>query len=101
MSPFHEVILSLAIHRSTASDTKGLADAEAIAVRGSMLVWQIEAALEHTRLYFTRASVRSAPPGDVAGEESHAEAKSSNMELLQQAQQKLDEVQKLIRRTEK
>jgi hypothetical protein len=84
---------------------RDLAEAESIAARGSMFIWQIEAALERTRLCLAMSQVgwegeAPAEPdsGDALGSGSAGASPSGHW--LEQAQQKLDEARKLISRTE-
>jgi len=65
---------------------RDLAEAEAIAGRGSMLIWQIEAALERTRLYIAMMN---------------AEGGKAKEELLGMARDKLAEARRLVKQTEK
>ncbi|MEM9365944.1 MAG: hypothetical protein AAGD07_08095 [Planctomycetota bacterium] len=79
---------------------KDLSEAEKIAERGSMLIYQIEAALERTRLYLTLGSVNSVPlcfktPED---EDENTQTPSS---WLAMAREKLEETKTLIKKTEK
>ena len=79
-----------------------LDEAETIAERGSMLIWQIEAALERTRLYLTLASVNSVPLCFNPSEESeNTEAQRSQSDWLKMAREKLDETKRLVKQTEK
>ena len=81
---------------------KDLTEAETIAERGSMLIWQIEAALERARLYLTLASANSAPlrlnPGK---EDQNAETQRTQRDWLEMARQKLEETAALVKKTER
>ena len=83
---------------------KDLTEVETIAERGSMLIWQIEAALERSRLYFMLHQMG----WEVEVDESNADASNDNNEVdpgsqgwLAMAREKLDETKKLIIQTEK
>jgi hypothetical protein len=81
---------------------RDLSEAETIAERGSMLRWQIEAALERTRLYLTLASVSSVPPCFNQSEENeNTEARRTQRDWLQLGREKLDETKQLVEQTEK
>ena len=90
-----------------------MSEAEEIADRGSMLIWQIEAALERSQLYLTlheigcEGEVSAEPPsGDSsqAGSLCHVtngSAAASPSRWLELAREKLAETKELIRKTEK
>lgn len=69
---------------------RDLEEAESIAKRGSMLIWQIEAALERCRLALCRAKSQI----------TNITSQSRDMQL-DTAREKLEEVRQLIRQTEK
>jgi tetratricopeptide (TPR) repeat protein len=82
---------------------RDLAEAESIAERGSMRIWQIEASLERCRLALALASVTSVSPGSNQSRPDGAtnEAQRTQSDWIEQARQKLDEARELIRQTEK
>ena len=80
---------------------RDLSEAESIAERGSMLIFQIEAALERTRLFLALASANSASLPFKEEEVGNAEAPRTQSEYLETAREKLDEARKLICQTEK
>jgi hypothetical protein len=79
---------------------RDLAEAETIAERGSMLIWQIEAALERTRLYLALASADSAPLR-FKKDDQNTETQRTRREYLEMAREKLDEVKRLVEQTER
>ena len=82
---------------------RDLDEADLIAERGSMLIWQIEAALERCRLCLTLSSVNSVPPWSNPGQADGGttEARRTQREWIDEAQQKLEEAKTLIKQTEK
>ena len=82
--------------------TRTCPEAEIIAERGSMLIFQIEAALERTRLYLMLASANSASvrfnPGTDEGE--NAETQRTQSDWLEMAREKLAKTKGLIQQTE-
>ena len=82
-----------------------LSEAETMAERGSMLIHQIEAALERTRLYLmlaqSCASVDSVSPCFKNSPEGSTEAQRVQREWLAMAREKLDETKALVKQSEK
>jgi hypothetical protein len=78
---------------------RDLAEAEAIAERGSMLIWQIEAALERTRLYLVLHQIGW--EGEAPAEPAPVAADCGSRRWIEHAQEKLDEARDMIRQTEK
>ena len=91
---------------------RDLSEAETIADRGSMLIWQIEAALERSRLFLALHEIGwegEAPAKPRSGDASQAgslrhvtndSAGASPSRWLELARAKLEETRRLVRRTE-
>jgi hypothetical protein len=85
-----------------ANAERDLSEAETIAERGSMLIWQIEAALERSQLYLALASVNSVSACFPDSEtDENTEAPRTQSDWLKLAREKLDETKRLISQTEK
>ena len=97
-----------------ANAERDLSEAETIAERGSMLIFQIEAALERSRLFLTLAQIEeenrrfTRMDADEARSDlrlsasiSGSSSTESTTKFREQAQQKLDEARELVRQTEK
>ena len=82
---------------------KDLTEVETIAERGSMLRWQIEAALERTRLYLMLASANSASLRfeSESDKDGNAESQRTQSDWLEMARMKLAETQRLVKQTER
>ena len=82
---------------------RDLAEAETIAERGSMRLWQIEAALERCRLALALAAANAESPGSNQGrpEGGASETPRTQSEWIEQARHKLAEARERIRQTEK
>jgi hypothetical protein len=83
---------------------RDLSEAETIAERGSMLIWQIEAALECSQLFLTLAHPNFASSrlcvNPDAADDSREGAKTQR-EWINLAREKLDETKRLVKQTEK
>ena len=71
-----------------------LTEAESIAERGAMLIFQIEAALERTRLYLARMPLDNA-------RDKQEEGGRVNEDMRDRAREKLEEARRLVKQTEK
>ncbi len=85
---------------------RDLAEMESIAERGSMLIWQIEAALERCRLFLVLAQTQRegetpAEPQAPSNDQTGGLAGASPSLWLERAQHKLDEVRRLVKETER
>lgn len=93
---------------------RDLSEAETIAERGSMLIFQIEAALERSQLFLTLAHLekRNRRFTQMDADESLSDRRSSasisgsfsspdGKPWLEQARKKLDETKRLVKQTEK
>ena len=79
---------------------KDLSEAETIAERGSMLIWQIEAALERARLYLALSSVNSVSLR-FKTEELNTETQRTQSDWLTMAREQLAEAMQLVKQTER
>ena len=80
---------------------RDLSEAETIANRGSMLIWQIEAALERSELYFTLHQVDRSLTLRVGHDADDIPDSESQATWLEKAREKLDETKRLVQQTEK
>ncbi|MFT4556672.1 MAG: hypothetical protein ACKVII_22245 [Planctomycetales bacterium] len=87
-----------------ANAERDLSEAETIAERGSMLIWQIEAALERSRLFLTLAHPNFASSRrwvNTDATDDSREGARTQREWLDLAREKLDETKRLVKQTEK
>ena len=87
-----------------ANAERDLSEAETIAERGSMLIWQIEAALERSQLYLTLHEIGwkgDAPPELPSEGTANDTNGASPSRWLELAREKLAETKELITKTEK
>lgn len=87
------------------SAERDLSEAESIAERGSMLVWQIEAALERTQLFLALHQVGWEGEDPAAprsrDDSSDCSARALPSRWLDRTREKLDEVKQLVKQTER